>query len=274
MTKYELPLANKSLGQHFLRDQKIISQICHDFNNLPHKPEAIIEVGPGPGILTETLAIRSKEENIPFYVIEKDDRFPPYLLKFLHESQITMIDALAVNLSDFFKEKNIQDKNIWLVSNLPYNISTPLLINFLKSFEIKYLTLMFQKEVADKVFPFSTSKNFMGSLMVMSQTYFDCELLCKVPPGAFAPPPKVDSAVLTMTRKKEPLVPLDEFLLLEKFVRNLFAQKRKQLGGHLKSSYDPKLIADIFTKLNIPLTIRAEALTLQQVIELYRNFKK
>ncbi len=272
-TRLPLPLANKSLGQHFLKDQKVIHTICADFSLAPYRPEAMIEVGPGPGILTETLALRSQNENIPFYVIEKDDRFPPYLLQFLQEEQITMTDALALNLSDFFKEKKIDQKKIWLVSNLPYNISTPLLINFLKAVEIKYLTLMFQKEVADKVFPFSTSKNFMGSLMVMSQTYFDCELLCKVPPGAFSPPPKVDSAVLTMKRKDSPLIPLEEFHQLEKFVRQLFAQKRKQLGGHLKSSYPVEKISQVFNSLNIPLTIRAEALTLHQVLDLYRNFK-
>lgn len=272
-SRLPLPLANKALGQHFLKDQSIIQTICSDFASESNLPEAMIEIGPGPGILTETLAFRSKKEQLPFFVIEKDDRFPPYLRQFLNEDQITMTDALAINLSDFFKEKCIEQKKIWLVSNLPYNISTPLLINFLKAPEIKYLTLMFQKEVADKVFAFSSAKNYMGSLMVMSQTYFDCELLCKVPPGAFSPPPKVDSAVLSMKRKEIPLVPLDEFLILEKFVRHLFAQKRKQLGGHLKSSYSVEKISQIFTKLNIPLTIRAEALSLHQVLDLYRNFK-
>jgi 16S rRNA (adenine1518-N6/adenine1519-N6)-dimethyltransferase len=269
--KLELPLANKSLGQHFLRDQGVIQTICTDFKDAA---QAIVEIGPGPGILTETLALRSKEENLPFHVIEKDDRFPPYLLQFLSESQITMTDALAVNLSEFFKEKNIDQKKIWLVSNLPYNISTPLLINFLQATEIEYLTLMFQKEVADKVFPFSTTKNFMGSLHALTQAYFDCSLLCKVPPGAFSPPPKVDSAVLSMVRKKNPLVPMEEFRPYEKFLRVLFSQKRKQLGGLLKSSYPVELIHSSFESLGIALTIRAEALTLDQVIALYGKFKK
>lgn len=271
MTRLELPLANKSLGQHFLKDQAVIHNICYDFKN---KAEAIVEIGPGPGILTETLAKRSSDENLPFFVIEKDDRFPPYLLQFIKDDQITMTDALAVKLSEFFLEKKLADKKIWLVSNLPYNISTPLLVNFLQAPEIEFLTLMFQKEVADKVFPFSTTKNFMGSLHALTQTYFDCELLCKVPPGAFSPPPKVDSAVLSMVRKKTPLVPLSEFHTLEKFLRTLFSQKRKQLGGLLKSSFPQPLIESSFNELNIPLTIRAEALSLTQVIDLYRKLKK
>lgn len=269
--KLDLPLANKSLGQHFLKDQNVIKKITADF---AQEAQAILEIGPGPGILTEGLAQRAQAEGLPFFVIEKDDRFPEYLRQFIGEDQITMTDALAVNLSAFFVEKNIADKKIWLVSNLPYNISTPLLINFIKAPEIKLMTLMFQKEVADKVFPFSTTKNFMGSLHALAMSYFDCELLLKVPPGAFTPPPKVDSAVLTMKRKEFPLVPLEDFNRFEKFLRVLFAQKRKQLGGLLKSSFEPLLIEQAFSALSIPLTIRAEALTLEQVIALYGTLKK
>jgi 16S rRNA (adenine1518-N6/adenine1519-N6)-dimethyltransferase len=188
-TRLELPSADKSLGQHFLRDQNIIQKICSDFKN---EAEAIVEIGPGPGILTEHLALLG----LPYYVIEMDTRFQVYLDQFLNGDQIIMGDALQVQLSNFFEEKNISGKKIWLVSNLPYNVATPLLINFLQAKDIKYMTLMFQKEVADKVFPFATTKNFMSSLLVICQTYFECDLLLKVPPGAFAPPPKVDSAVI------------------------------------------------------------------------------
>ncbi len=262
--KLELPYADKSLGQHFLRDQNVIQKICSDFKD---EAEAVLEIGPGPGILTEHLAKLEK----PFLVIEKDTRFQVYLEQFIQSSQITMADALSIKLSEFFREKNLSDKKIWLVSNLPYNVASPLLINFLQTPEIKFMTLMFQKEVADKVFPFATTKNFMSSLLVLSQTYFECDLLLKVPPGAFQPPPKVDSAVLTMTRRETPLVPLDEFLKLEKFLRATFSQKRKQLGGVLKSFYNAEAVAKHFGELNIPLTIRAEALTLEQVLDLYRR---
>lgn len=266
MSKLELPSADKSLGQHFLKDQNIIQKICSDFD---HDADAILEIGPGPGILTESLALIPK----PFLVIEKDTRFQIYLEQFISSNQITMGDALAINLSNFFKEKKIADKKIWLVSNLPYNVASPLLINFLQTPEIKYMTLMFQKEVADKVFPFATTKNFMSSLLVLSQSYFECDLLAKVPPGAFSPPPKVDSAVLTMKRREIPLVPLSEFSLLEKFLRKMFSQKRKQLGGILKSYYPLNIIQESFISLGIETTIRAEALTLKQVLDLYRKLK-
>ena len=268
MTKarLELPSADKSLGQHFLRDQNIIQQICADFKN---EAEAIVEIGPGPGILTEHLALLG----LPYYVIEMDTRFQVYLDQFLNADQIIMGDALQVQLSNFFEEKNINGKKIWLVSNLPYNVATPLLINFLQEKDIKYMTLMFQKEVADKVFPFATTKNFMSSLLVICQTYFECNLLLKVPPGAFAPPPKVDSAVITMVRRETPLVPLSEFKILEKFLRQMFSQRRKQLGGVLKSYYLPEKIKESFDSLRLATTLRSEVLTLNQVIELYRKLR-
>jgi 16S rRNA (adenine1518-N6/adenine1519-N6)-dimethyltransferase len=265
MSLLPLPTADKSLGQHFLKDQKVIHTICENFKNIA---DAILEIGPGPGILTQHLAVHK----LPFYVIEKDSRFPEYLEQFITPSQITIADALSIDLSSFLKEKNLADKKNWLVSNLPYNVGSPLLINFLQTPEIKYMTLMFQKEVADKVFPFATTKNAMSSLLVLSQTYFECDLLCKVPPGAFTPPPRVESAVLTMTRRDIPLIPLSEFRKLEKFLRLIFGQKRKQLGGILKSSYEAQKIETIFKEENILLTIRSEALTLAEVLALYRKF--
>lgn len=218
--------------------------------------------------MTEGLA----KNKLPYFVIEKDKRFDVYLEQFISREQITMADALQIRLSTFFSEKKISEKKIWLVSNLPYNVGSPLLINFLQAPEIKFMTLMFQKEAADKVFPFATTKNAMSSLLVLSQTYFECSLLMKVPPGAFAPAPKVDSAVLSMTRRETPLIALNDFSKLEKFLRLMFSQKRKQLGGILKSSYPVNLIDDVFTSLNIEKSIRAEALTLEQVLQMYRKF--
>ncbi|RPJ76306.1 MAG: 16S rRNA (adenine(1518)-N(6)/adenine(1519)-N(6))-dimethyltransferase, partial [Alphaproteobacteria bacterium] len=100
-----------------------------------------------------------------------------------------------------------------------------------------------------------------------------CDLLTKVPPGAFAPPPKVDSAVLTMVRRDEPFVPLSEFRTFEKFLRQMFSQKRKQIGGVLKSYYPTEKIQESFAALGIPLTLRAEALTLEQSLDLYRKLR-
>jgi len=259
----KLPKANKDLGQHFLRSQSVIDSITNDFKD---EAEAMIEIGPGPGILTEFLA----KHDLPFYVIEKDKRFPEYLEKFISPEQITLSDALDIYLSKFFEEKDIADQDIWLVSNLPYNVSVPLLVNFIKAPEIKYMTLMFQREVADKVFAFMTKKNkAMGSLLALCQTYFDINVLCQVPPDAFQPPPKVDSTVISFTRKEKPIFPLSEFKQFESFLRKLFQFKRKQLGSVLKSFYDKETIEAACESVGISRTDRAQSFSLEVVQNLY-----
>lgn len=262
----KLPFANKDLGQHFLNDKNVIEKITSDFSSTAKN---IIEIGPGPGILTKKLASHKKN----FHVIEKDERMIEYLKPILPSENILFTDALEINYQEFIRERNLGEE-LWLVSNLPYNVSTPLLLKFLQVPEIKYMTLMFQKEVADKVFPFATKKNFMGSLMALSLTYFDGNLLCKVPPGAFIPPPKVDSAVITFRRKEQSVIPLSDFHSFEKFLRVAFGQKRKQLGNVLSSYASSEDINLAFESLNIPTTIRAEALTLKEVQNLYLKLKK
>lgn len=258
-----LPRADKNLGQHFLRSQTVIDSITNDFKDVAG---AMVEVGPGPGILTEYLA----KHDLPFYVIEKDKRFPEYLEKFISPEQITLSDALEVYLSEFLRERNIADKDVWLVSNLPYNVSVPLLVNFIKTEEIKYMTLMFQREVADKVITFMTKKNkAMGSLLALCQTYFDVKVLCQAPPGAFQPPPKVDSTVISFERKENPLFPLSEFKKFESFLRKLFQFKRKQLGSVLKAFYDKETLEAACEKVGISRTDRAQAFDLETVQNLY-----
>ncbi len=261
-----LPFANKDLGQHFLKDKKVIEEITTDFKD---EAQSLIEIGPGPGILTEGLSVLEK----PFHVIEKDERMQEYLEQFVKKDNINFTDALKVNYSEFIKERKLEN-NLWLVSNLPYNISTPLLILFLKCPEIKFMTLMFQKEVADKVFAFARTKNIMGSLMCLSQTYFETSLLSKVAPGAFIPPPKVDSAVISFKRRENPVISLDEFLKYEKFLRLVFSQKRKQMKKVLKSAYPEQTVTQTLEKLNLPLTIRSEALQLEDIQNLYKELSK
>lgn len=264
----KLPLANKALGQHFLVDQKIITKITSDFES---EAGAILEIGPGPGILTESLSQKGKE----LHVIDKDERFPEYLNQFVKEKNIHITDALDWDLEGGFKDwgwKGDNPKSVWLVSNLPYNVSTPLLINFLQAPSIKYMTLMFQREVADKVYAFDTREGkAMNSLMALSQTYFEVKVLCRVPPGAFSPPPKVDSAVLSFIRKENPVVPLEDFRKFEKFLRGLFQFKRKQMGKILKSHFPTEKIAEAMDEVGLEPTLRAEALNLEKIQQLYNS---
>tara|TARA_R110000868_G_scaffold117600_8_gene312309 strand:- start:21061 stop:21846 length:786 start_codon:yes stop_codon:yes gene_type:complete len=252
-----LPIADKRLGQHFLRDAKIIETITSDHEDGDH---AILEIGPGPAILTPHLAARGR----PFAVIEMDRRFEELLLPITPNVHIG--DALKVDLDSFIAEK-FPDSEVMLVSNLPYNVSVPLLTKFIATPAITRMTLMFQKEVADKVF--SEARNGLGSLMALTCAYFEVKPLCKVPPGAFAPPPKVDSAVISLKRRANPLIPFDQMKHYETFLRLFFSQKRKQLGSVLKTRYSSEQIESSLEKIGHNRTIRAEALTLDDVIKLY-----
>ncbi len=261
-SKSKLPWANKELGQHFLNNQNIITKITDDFAD---RAKHIIEVGPGPGVLTKHLAAHDSNLN----VVEMDTRMIEYLGPIVKEENILFTDALALDFDQFINDKGIGEE-CWLVSNLPYNISTPLLLKFLQTPKIKYMTLMFQREVADKVFAFATKKNFMGSLMALSQTYFKTSLLVKAPPGAFTPPPKVDSAVISFERIENPVIALEDFPKFEKFLRAVFQFKRKQIGKVLKSYAPAERIAAGLESINQPLTVRAEALKLEDLQNLYK----
>jgi len=254
-----LPRADKKLGQHFLRDAKIIETITSDHQDGDH---AILEVGPGPAILTPFLAKRGR----PFAVIEMDARFEELLRPITDNIHIG--DALDVNMDEFLQEK-FPGQEVLLVSNLPYNVSVPLLTKFIATPAITRMTLMFPKEVADKVF--SEGKNSMGSLQALTCAYFEVKPLCKVPPGAFMPPPKVDSSVISLKRRAEPLVAFDLMKAYEKFLRLFFSQKRKQLGSVLKSSYEISAVESALVPIGHDRTIRAEALKLSDVIHLF-NF--
>ncbi len=248
--------ANKALGQHFLKDHSVIQKICNDFADAA---ESILEIGPGPGILTKELA----QHGLPFYAIEKDRRFTELLTPIVN---MTLADALDIELDRFICDKDLT--KLWLVSNLPYNIASPLLINFLKATQIQFMTLMFQKEVGQKLIA-----NSMSSIKFLTNNYFNCNLLKKVPPGAFNPPPKVDSIIISFTKINTPIIPREEFEQLEHFLRQLFWGKRKQLGTTLKKFYSPEMVKNLLNKCDIDTKIRAEALVEDQIYRIYGEIK-
>lgn len=261
-------MANKELGQHFLNDEQFIDLITNDKleENCP-----ILEIGPGPGVLTEKLSALNR----PFKIIEMDERFKDRLKNWVNEDDMTFGDALKVDLPTFIKDSGWGHQNIWLVSNLPYNISVPLIINFLTIPQIKFMTLMVQKEVAERVIePKRKKGKGMGSLMTLIGCFFESDILCQVPPGAFIPPPKVDSTVLSLVRRETPLIPYEEFIGFEKFIRKLFSNRRKQVGKVLKGYYDKESVVKIFEKLGLDSTRRAETFDVDIVINLYKLFEK
>ena len=255
------PKANKALGQHFLVSDVVINKICQDYAD---ECDVIIEVGPGPGVLTKNLASHKK----PLYLIEKDNRFKDILLECTTEERIFIQDALEFNWSDFLEKESLFDKKIWLVSNLPYNVGSVLFVQFLPIEPIKYMSLMFQKEVGQKTY-IRDAKNQMNGLLSLSLNYFNSRMLAKVSPGCFNPPPKVDSIVVSYQRKASPVI--NDFESFNAFTRMLFSGKRKQISTTLKSHKPNLNTAVLEDKLDFKLNLRAEALSFDQVIALFTH---
>ena len=250
---------DKALGQHFLKDKSLIEKITSDFASAC---DVIIEVGPGPGALTESLS----QKNKPFYLIEFDSRFIENLTKWVSRDHIYEEDALNFDFKTISKLH--PNQKIWLVSNLPYNISAPLFLKFTQELEIQYMTLMFQKEVGDKTYPRADEKYLMNSLLTISMNFWKAKLLSKVKPGAFNPPPKVDSVVVSYERKTPEI---SDFHAFEKFSKNLFSLRRKQIGQSLKPL---NLSVDEISSFPVNPKLRAEALSYEQVLKLFDFFKK
>lgn len=261
----KLPKADKSLGQHFLTDKKVITGITTDFES---DCEAIVEVGPGPAILSKELS----SKDLPYFFIEKDERFRDLLTPLTQEEYGHFGDALEFDWGEFQTKFELFGKKIWLVSNLPYNVGVPLLISFLKVPSIQYMSLMFQKEVGQKIVT-TPQLQEMSSLKALCQNYFETKILLKVPPGAFSPPPKVDSIVISLVRKEKPVVSLNDFQYFESLLRAIFQFKRKQLGSVLKKSFSAKIIEENIDEDKIALTRRAETLTMEEVYYLFNQLR-
>jgi len=245
--------AQKSLGQHFLTDLNITQKIVRAAGDLSGK--AVIEIGPGPGGLTRALAESNAEEII---VIEKDTRCLP-VMEEIHAQQprlkIIQGDALSLKLQD------LTDLPIKVVANLPYNISTPLLTGWLEDVtRLESLTLMFQKEVVDRIKAQPNSKQY-GRLSVLAQWLCDVTPDFDLPPEAFSPPPKVYSTVVTLAPRQKVQFPASS-TALQKVVKAAFGQRRKMLRASLKGVLDQP--TETLEKIGIAPTRRAESLSVEE----------
>ena len=253
--------ADKRFGQHFLLDQNITDKIVRLAGNL--SGVNVVEIGPGPGGLTRSL-LQSPAKAV--YAVEKDSRLLPLLteLKEASETPLELIEADALKLS---LVETIPTPRA-IIANLPYNVGTAMLIHWLKEIaesptSYQSLTLMFQKEVVQRIAATPGSKDY-GRLSVLSQWLCEVQPLFDLPPSAFSPPPKVDSSVVRLIPRATP-APC-ELKLLERVTAAAFGQRRKMLRSSLKS-----LHSDTETWLkscNIDPTARAETLTLTNFIDL------
>ncbi len=249
--------AHKSLGQHFLLDANLTDRITRAAGELQGR--RVIEIGPGPGGLTRSLLKRGGEV---VYAIEKDQRCIDALneLAEIFPGRLKILNADAAK----FDISSITSDRVKIVANLPYNISTLLLVKWLRQLDnIESMTLMFQKEVGERINAVPSTKPY-GRLSVMTQWLCDVRFEFDVDRRAFTPPPKVLSSVLTLTPRQEPLAsaPWDK---MEEIVAAAFNQRRKMLRSALKK-YDLD-----FAGLGIEATARAEELSIEQFCAMART---
>lgn len=255
IAKHELS-TRKSLGQHFLLDGEITDKIVLHAGDV--KNHHIIEIGPGPGGLTRSLMEAGAKT---LTVVEKDARCIAIMEELAgawsdNRLKILNADALKVSLLTEIPEPRK------IVANLPYNVGTLMLLNWLDDIAqhgaaaYTSLTLMFQDEVASRIIAAPDTSDY-GRLSVISQFLCECRYDFQLPPSAFSPPPKVNSAVITLTPREKPLYPVSK-VALEKVVAAAFGQRRKMLRSSLKQL--GVNIEELLKKAEIDGSLRAEVL--------------
>lgn len=251
----------KSLGQNFLQDENVIHKIV-DSANLD-KDTLLIEIGPGGGAITRY--------TVPLcgyaLLYEADSRLEENLNKILKEN-----NNYSILIGDFLKSdlkgdiKKYKFSKIYVVANLPYYITTPIIMKFIESdvFPDKMI-VMVQKEVASRLSARVGSRDY-GSLTVFLDYYYDIRKLFDVSRNCFFPKPNVDSAIVQFSLKQEREKVLD-IELFKQLVRDSFSHKRKNIRNNLKS-YDLKIIEDVLLKYGFDFGVRAESLSLEVFVEM------
>lgn len=262
----------KALGQNFLQDQNIIRNIIRAFN--PQTEDIVVEIGPGRGALTEHLLSEVKH----LHLVEFDYELVEYWAeraKKLNNLTVHHGDALKFDFASLVKEKRAQEKSVLkksvqdqnkirIIGNLPYNISSPILFHLMSQLDyIQDITAMLQLEVVQRMAAAAGSKQY-GRLSVMLQQSCDVQYLFKVPPNAFYPPPKVDSAIARLQPYNPPIVVLNNQKTFATVVKSAFAQRRKTLRNTLKSL----MTAEQIEQAGIDPAARAETLSVQQFVDL------
>ncbi len=265
MDKYHIS-ANKNLGQNFLIDDETVLGIVNVANI--SKDDLVIEIGPGLGTLTKELLERAGQVTC----IELDKRMIEILqdrFSMYNNFELINNDVLKVDLKEIIKKSNLANTKI--VANLPYYITTPIIMKLLEErLEIQTITVMIQKEVADRLIT-KPGTGDTGAITYAINYYSEPKRVLEVPNTAFIPEPKVNSSVIQLQILKEPKVKVEDEAKLFDLIKTAFMQKRKTLVNGLANSnkYGTKeQIEQALTNLNIDLKIRPEKLALEQFAEL------
>jgi len=257
---------SKSLGQNFITDKRVIERIVSEAGIGPE--DEVLEIGPGLGALTFSLA----EKAARVAAVEKDARLAERLRGVLPEKtniELVCADALEVDFEALHKGRRMK-----VVSNLPYSVSSPILVKLLRKRALfSTLILMLQLEVGERISSPPRGKEY-GSLSVLVQTYFEVRTLFRVSPSSFWPAPKVDSVVLRLVPLAAPRVPVADEVAYEKILRAAFSSRRKMLGNSLGSALKKGAADKVLAAAGIDRTRRAETLSVEEFGALYREAVK
>ena len=269
--KYQFAF-QKRFGQNFLIDAHVLEKIVSAAGIT--KDDCVLEIGPGIGTMTQYLA----ESAGQVIAVEIDTNLLPILADTLKDySNVKVInqDILKVDINELVKEYN-NGRPIKVVANLPYYITTPIIMGLFESnVPIDNITVMVQKEVADRMRVGPGSKDY-GALSLAVQYYASPYIVANVPPNCFIPRPNVGSAVIRLTRYQEPPVQVKDPKLMFKLIRASFNQRRKTLQNGLNNSPEISFSKEEITKaiesLGVSPSVRGEALSLEQFAQLANYF--
>ena len=273
LQKYQFNF-QKKFGQNFLIDTGILEEIIEAAQIT--KDDFVLEIGPGIGTMTQYLCEAARA----VVAVEIDTNLIPILKDTLAEyNNVDVLneDILKVNISKLAEEKN-NGKPIKVVANLPYYITTPIIMGLFESHvPIDSITIMVQKEVADRMQVGPGTKDY-GALSLAVQYYAKPEIVANVPPNCFMPRPKVGSAVIRLTRHEQCPVEVEDEKFMFRVIRASFNQRRKTLANGLNNAPDIQVskedIAKALEELGVGASIRGETLTLEQFAQLSNILKK
>ena len=258
----------KKFGQNFLINTGILEEIIEAAEIT--KEDFVLEIGPGIGTMTQYLCENARE----VVAVEIDKNLIPILadtLSAYDNVEVINEDILKVDIKTLAEEKNV-GKPIKVVANLPYYITTPIIMGLFESHvPINSITIMVQKEVADRMQEGPGSKEY-GALSLAVQYYAHPEIVVNVPPSCFMPQPKVGSAVIRITRHEQAPVDVENEKLMFQLIRASFNQRRKTLANGLNNfpglNVSKEVIQQCIEELGVPVTVRGEALSLAQFAKL------
>ncbi len=259
----------KSLGQNFLIDQNILGKIVGAAGL--DKSKGALEIGPGIGALTEKLAQTAGR----VAAVEIDQRLLPILEEVLEpypHVHVVHGDVLKLNLQELFAAEFGDCESVSVVANLPYYVTTPILMNLLEAgLPLENIVVMIQKEVAERMAASPGGKEY-GSLSIAVQYYSEPELVCTVPHSVFIPQPNVESAVIRLKVRSTPPVSVADEAFFFEVVQSSFAQRRKTISNNLKSRFfaeeGRERLESLLSDAGIAPSRRAETLSLQEFAEL------